>query len=260
MWYHYKASGLDNIYVAKSGVCIKEDPVYGRLEWIKNIEILHRQIARALIERKVALNGAQFRFLRKEMEMSQALVARVFGVPVEEINLYEDNRNELVRGPVDRLMRVLFIEFDNGQSSIREMIKDIATLDREEQEQFCFSESCTNDWKLCDITALQKRATMKQTVEIPRKIEWTLDCDESPNKWGAFCESLGIMIEAESLDEVYSLVHESTNLWLSGLVEDNEKDSSASSGNSILPEMIFNFPMPGHMLVGNKYDTTSASA
>ena len=64
------------------------------------------------------------------------------------------------------------------------------------------------------------------TIEIKMQttLEWTASQSASCNRWIAECEALGIAMEGDSLDEVYSLIGETCFALFRDLVADGELD------------------------------------
>jgi hypothetical protein len=69
MAYHYKESGLDNVFL-ENGFKIHKTK-YGKGVSIENTEELHRVLGTWLIRLPKPLIGAELRFLRLEMELTQ---------------------------------------------------------------------------------------------------------------------------------------------------------------------------------------------
>lgn len=140
MAYHYKESGLDNIYLV-NGYTIHETP-YGEGVSIENVEELHKTIGRWLISLPKKLDGAEFRFLRLEMEMTQRHLAALLGEEEQSVRRWEKARKKSVKGSADRMMRVLYKEYVNGDGSIRAMIDRLAELDNIDRAE---ARLCTAD-------------------------------------------------------------------------------------------------------------------
>ena len=79
MNYHYTESGLDHIWL-EDGFTLENHPNYGELVSIWNARGLHLAIGRWLIGQPRRLTGAEFRFLRTEMDLSQRLLGQLLGV------------------------------------------------------------------------------------------------------------------------------------------------------------------------------------
>lgn len=125
--FHYTSCGLRNIYL-RNGFQVKETP-YGRAVSIQDAEGLHRAIGLHLALNKKQLTGAEVRFLRKELDMSQATLAKCLQVGESTVRNWEKGRVK-VTGPGDRMIRALYHEYATGNSEIRELVDRLAALDR----------------------------------------------------------------------------------------------------------------------------------
>jgi putative transcriptional regulator len=78
--YHYTECGLRNIWLA-NGYHVHKTP-YGKGMSIEHVESLQRAIAQSLVRKAARLTGAEFRFLRKEQDLSQKSLAGLIGCTV----------------------------------------------------------------------------------------------------------------------------------------------------------------------------------
>ena len=76
--YKYSLSGLDNVYLLNGYTITHTD--YGDAVAIADVDGLHKMIAEVLINKSQRLIPAEFRFLRKEMKLTQSMLANMFGV------------------------------------------------------------------------------------------------------------------------------------------------------------------------------------
>lgn len=128
--YHYASCGLPNVYL-KDGYKIKKTP-HGDAVSIVNVEGLHQAMARVIVASKSPLTCDEFRFLRKEMELTQQDLADIFGVSEPTIRNWEAGRGENgISKLADSCLRHLYREYMHGDNVIARSIKDIATLERE---------------------------------------------------------------------------------------------------------------------------------
>jgi putative transcriptional regulator len=102
---HYGASGLDYVYLL-NGFTVEDDPDYGRLVSIDDVDDLHRTIGSHIIRQKREMTGPEFRFLRKQMGFTQEEYALKFGTDVQTIANYE--KGKTIPGPSQYLTRTLF--------------------------------------------------------------------------------------------------------------------------------------------------------
>jgi len=105
--YHYTSCGLDNVHL-KNGYTLKETP-YGPGVSIEDIESLHLAIAADLLRQKTPLTGAQFRFLRKEQDLTQAQMAAILGVTEQTVAAWEKQKRTHVQRMIDIAMRAYYI-------------------------------------------------------------------------------------------------------------------------------------------------------
>lgn len=111
--YRYRECGLANVWL-KNGYRQIETP-YGRAVEIEHVEELHRAIARNLL-RRPRLTGREFRFLRRELNLSQAALAGMLGNSAQSVALWEKGRG----APkwADRLIRALYREQAEGNANL----------------------------------------------------------------------------------------------------------------------------------------------
>jgi putative transcriptional regulator len=121
--YHYTESGLRNVWLA-NGYDKRATP-YGKGIAIQNVEDLHRAIARQLVRLPRPLKGAEFRFLRKELELSQAALAIYLGCNIQSLARWEKGASRISK-PAERLLRAFYSESDQGNVQIRKLIERIA--------------------------------------------------------------------------------------------------------------------------------------
>jgi Predicted transcriptional regulator len=127
MSYHYRESGLDNI-VLENGYTIHKT-AYGEGVSIQDTEGLHKAIAAYIVDMACPINGAELRFLRLEMELTQKRLAEILGADEQAVRRWEKARARPISGPVDRLLRALYIDYALGDGKLRAMVDRLAELD-----------------------------------------------------------------------------------------------------------------------------------
>lgn len=135
--YHYTESGLPNVWLA-NGYRPHGTP-YGEAVEIDDVEGLHRSIAVRLVNEKPQLTGAEFRFLRKELDLSQARLAEYFGNDAQSVALWE--KRGRVPKWADRFLRAIYREHAEGNAQIRDLVDRMADLDREGDQRALFEET-----------------------------------------------------------------------------------------------------------------------
>ena len=140
--YHYTESGLDNVYLV-NGFKLKD----GRLK-IHDIEGLHRAIGRWLVSTRKDLSGAEIRFLRHELELSQAALSFLLGITERTVLRWEKDRSgRNTRNPAaERTLRLLYLEKAFGNPGVSEVLELIANLEDQLNQQGEFSYSDDREW------------------------------------------------------------------------------------------------------------------
>ncbi len=141
--YHYTQSGLDDVYLL-NGYKSQETP-YGKGVRIENAEQLHEAIATWLCLNKAFLNGKEFRFLRKLMDLTQAEVATFLKCDAQSIARWEKGQTE-INGAADTLMRVLYMQSRKMETDAAELIKRVAELNGRLDDKQVFEET-SDGWK-----------------------------------------------------------------------------------------------------------------
>ena len=123
---HYPDCGLDDIFLL-NGYEKVETP-YGHGISVHDVDGLRAAIAWHLVTRKKLLTGKEVRFLRKEIDLTQSELGRLFGVDAQTVARWEKGENN-VSGPADRLLRALYLEHVNGDLKVQDMLRVLDELD-----------------------------------------------------------------------------------------------------------------------------------
>jgi putative transcriptional regulator len=145
MAYHYTESGLDNVFLL-NGYEIHKTP-YGEGVSIQNSEALHRAIGRWLVELPAPLRGAELRFLRLEMELSQKQLAALIGSTEQNVRRWEKAQQKPVPGPADRLLRALYSEATGSGGSVSRIASRLAESGQMERAEAHLSETAAG-WQI----------------------------------------------------------------------------------------------------------------
>lgn len=141
--FHYTSSGLRNIWLA-NGYRIRQT-AYGRAVSIEDVEGLHKAIAKRLITVKPRLSGTEFRFLRKELNLSQAKLAELFGNDPQTVALWE--KTGRIPRWADRMIRLVYQEYTEGNAQIRALVDRLNSLDRTEGRGRWLFEDTRKGWR-----------------------------------------------------------------------------------------------------------------
>lgn len=129
MKYQYKESGLDYVWL-ENGFAIEDHPNYGQLVSIQNARELHDQIGIWLATLPRRLTGAEFKFLRTELDNSQRVLARLLGVGEQSIQLWEKSHNKpIANQAAERLLRAMYMDCLKPDSQLKTMMERITDLD-----------------------------------------------------------------------------------------------------------------------------------
>ena len=120
--YHYKESGLRNVWLA-DGYEIVHTP-HGKGISFDDIDALHAAIGRMICSHSPRLSGPEVRFLRGEMALSQAALARLLGNNAQSVALWEKSRVKVPKW-ADRLLRALYREHTGESVKIRALIEKV---------------------------------------------------------------------------------------------------------------------------------------
>lgn len=123
--YHYLECGLDDVYLVNGFEW--HETARGTSIAIKDIDTLHHAIGEHLCRDKKELSGKEFRFLRREMLMSQALLADLFDVKEQTVHRWETGKSPLPKA-AESLIRLMHMD---KVSSVRDRLKRIADLEDE---------------------------------------------------------------------------------------------------------------------------------
>ena len=143
--YHYTECGIDDVYLVNGFEFV--DAPQGRQVIIQNIDGLHMVIGELLVNQKKDLNGSDIRFLRHEMLMSQASLAKLLDVAEQTVHRWESGKTD-ISTPAGFVIRLLYKEHIGGNNEIYEPLKRIADLEDEIDETQRLVES-NGGWGKC---------------------------------------------------------------------------------------------------------------
>lgn len=121
----YTGCGLDDIWLADGYV----------IEWfdgeptiaIHDLDGLLRTIARAVTTVARPLAGKEIRFLRRQMDLTQAELATLLGCDVQQVARYEKDQNR-IPGPADRLLRLLWSDHAGELVALRPLLATLSAM------------------------------------------------------------------------------------------------------------------------------------
>ncbi len=126
--YHYVECGLSNVYLA-SGYNVEDAEGYGETLEIPDMEGLHRAIGDRIVRQKRVMNGAEFRFLRLELDLSQRALAERLSTNEQSVAKWEKAAGKPVANrSAERLLRIIYAN-TNKDEAIGHLIRSITESD-----------------------------------------------------------------------------------------------------------------------------------
>lgn len=125
--YQYTECGLENVFLINGFKPVSTPR--GDSVKIQDIEGLHKAIGLMLVDEKRDLNGAEFRFLRHELNMTQQTLASLLHVDAQTVARWEKGQTQKIDGPAQGMLRLLYKECVGENPGIIEPLKRIAELD-----------------------------------------------------------------------------------------------------------------------------------
>lgn len=124
--YKYDDAGLRNVWLA-NGYTVRKTR-YGKAVAIENVEGLTRAICRALASKPGQLTGAEFRYLRLHLGLSQKALGKAFGNTEQAIALWEKKG----RIPLwaDKHLRLLVIAKEDGNEPLGRALERLDIVER----------------------------------------------------------------------------------------------------------------------------------
>ena len=142
--HHYRECGLTNIHLL-NGFTYKETR-HGRAVSIQDMDGLHRAIGTHLAKEKRALTGAELRFFRIELGLSQTMLGMLLGKTGQSVARWEKGQSR-IDATADRVVRLLYTQQTGGTEDIRSALQELAALDDFAEEEVCF-EDTDEGWQL----------------------------------------------------------------------------------------------------------------
>ncbi|MGO4780652.1 helix-turn-helix domain-containing protein, partial [Lysobacter sp. 2RAB21] len=101
--YRYVGCGLPNVFL-RNGYEMVKTP-YGEGVTIHDLDGLHQALGSTIVGSPDPLSGAEFRFIRTELELSQKMLGQLLGCNEQAVARWEKGRSK-VDAPAERLLRL----------------------------------------------------------------------------------------------------------------------------------------------------------
>jgi len=143
--YHYKACGLDDVYLLNGYELVETS--YGKGVQIENIEALHKVIAMHLVMMQNPLKPKEFRFLRKQLNRTQKELGDLMKITDQTVARYEKAECEIPATTDFTLRMLCAIELmpRDKQEEFFEGFKNILTAESVNQNRIFLRETA-GDW------------------------------------------------------------------------------------------------------------------
>jgi putative transcriptional regulator len=128
---HYLDCGLSNVWLV-GGFEVVDSP-YGPGVAIQNMDGLHRCIAQCLVGKPGSLTGAEFRFLRTELDLSQLSMGALCGRGERTVRGWETD-DMPVEEPANTIIRHVYQQRFNPSANFEELSKLIQQFQAADKE------------------------------------------------------------------------------------------------------------------------------
>lgn len=122
--YRYSECGLDDVWLANGYTVI--DTPYGEAVAVEAARALHRVIALDLVNSMPKLSGPQFRFLRDQLDLTQAGLAKLFGNDAQTIARWEKSAE--VPALANQLIRQIYLEHAGEQPRYTDTVARVLAM------------------------------------------------------------------------------------------------------------------------------------
>lgn len=134
--YHYTDGGLRNVWLTNGYV--ERTTAYGKAVSFHDLDGLINAICRALINKPGKLTGAEFRYIRSAMLLSQKSFGQMVGYTEQAVAKWE--KTGKVPKAIDAVLRMVYANRQDGDENVCSMIDMLNTLDRASQSKIIVSE------------------------------------------------------------------------------------------------------------------------
>ncbi len=124
--YHYTDGGLQNVWL-ENGYVEKKTP-YGKAVAFQDLEGLAKAICLALARKPGKLTGAEFRYVRSTMLLSQKSLGVMLGYTEQAVAKWE--KFGKIPKAIDLYLRVMYLAKNDGNKRISTMIDAANIIDK----------------------------------------------------------------------------------------------------------------------------------
>lgn len=135
--YHYTDGGLRNVWL-ENGYVERNTP-YGKTVAFHDLDGLVVAICKALIQKPGRLTGAEFRYIRCALLLSQKSLGKAVGYTEQAVAKWE--KTGKVPKAIDIMLRMIFARKNKGDKNVSAMLDMLNELDRISSAKIIVSES-----------------------------------------------------------------------------------------------------------------------
>ncbi|MFZ6681920.1 hypothetical protein [Undibacterium sp. Tian12W] len=139
--YHYTDGGLRNVWLTNG--YIEHKTKYGNGVSFQDSDGLTQAICKALSHKPGKLTGAEFRYIRSSMLLSQKSLGKTLGYSEQAVAKWE--KNGKIPKAVEFFIRSLYLAKHNGNAKVCSMIDVLNLIDRIANTKIIVSEA-RNKW------------------------------------------------------------------------------------------------------------------
>lgn len=139
--YHFTDGGLRNVWLTNG--YIEHKTKYGNGVSFQDLDGLTKAICKALAHKPGKLTGAEFRYLRSNMLLSQKSLGSSLGYSEQAIAKWE--KSGKIPKAVEYFIRSMYLAKHNGNTKICSMIEMLNLIDRMSNTKIIISEA-RNKW------------------------------------------------------------------------------------------------------------------
>lgn len=135
--YHFTDGGLRNVWLTNG--YIEHNTKYGKGVSFNDLDGLTKALCLALVRKPSKLTGAEFRYIRNNMLLSQKSLAQMMGYTEQALAKWE--KTGKIPKAVEYFLRTLYLAKNDGHQKVCTMIDTINLIERISNTKIIISES-----------------------------------------------------------------------------------------------------------------------
>lgn len=135
--YHFTDGGLRNVWLTNGFV--ERKTAYGKAISFHDLDGLINAICLALAKKPGKLTGAEFRYIRSALLLSQKSFGKMVGYTEQAVAKWE--KSGKVPKAIDLIIRMIYVNKNNGNAEVRAMVDMLNIMDKISNTKIVISES-----------------------------------------------------------------------------------------------------------------------